>query len=106
MPSDRPNKHEVVPKRRMVEVIERTQEDAMSKLRQSGVPEVQVLRVMQRITSLCLQTLRELDLTYQQFEETVAEDGRSEANQTWLNNKALPCCCKWNPRSRRWWQRQ
>jgi hypothetical protein len=89
MPSDRPNKQEVVSKRRMVEVIERTQEDAMRKLRQSGVPEVQVLRVMQRITSLSLQTLRELDLTYQQFEEIVAEDGRSEANQTWLNNKAV-----------------
>jgi hypothetical protein len=89
MPSDHPNKHEVVPKSRMVEVIERTQEDAMRKLRQSGVPEVQVLRVMQRITSLCLQTLRELDLTYRQFEEIVAEDGRSEANQTWLNNKAV-----------------
>jgi hypothetical protein len=88
MPSDRSNKHEVMPKRRVVDLIERTQEDAMRKLRQSGVPDVQVLRVMQRITSLCLQTLRELDLTYQQFEEIVAEDGRSEANQTWLNNKA------------------
>ena len=89
MPSNRPNKHEVVPKRRMVEFIERTQEDAMRKLRQSGVPEVQVLRVMQRITSLCLQTLRELDHTYRQFEEIVTEAGRSEANQTWLNNKAV-----------------
>jgi hypothetical protein len=89
MPPDHPNKQDVVSKRRVVDFIERTQEDAMHKLRQSGVPDVHVLRVMQRITSLCLQTLRELDLTYQQFEETVAEDGRSEANQTWLNNKAV-----------------
>jgi hypothetical protein len=88
MPLDRPNKHEVMPKRRMVDLIERTQEEALAQLRQSGLPEAQVLRVMQRITSLSLQTLRELDLTYRQFEEIVAEDGRSEANQTWLNNKA------------------
>jgi hypothetical protein len=89
MPSDRPNKQDVMPKRRVVDLIECSQEDAMRKLRQSGVPEAQVLRVMQRITSLCLQTLRELDLTYQQFKEIVSEDGRSEANQTWLNNKAV-----------------
>jgi hypothetical protein len=88
MPPDRPNKQQVVPRSRAVEVIERAQEDALAQLRQSGVPEAQVLRVMQRITSLCVQTLRELDLAYRQFEEIVAEDGRSEANQTWLNNKA------------------
>jgi hypothetical protein len=88
MPPDHPNKQDVVSKRRVVDFIERTQEDAMHKLRQSGVPDVHVLRVMQRITSLCLQTLRELDLTYRQFEEIVSEGGRSEANQTWLNNKA------------------
>jgi hypothetical protein len=88
MPTDHPNKQDVMPKRRVVDLIERTQEDAMCKLRQSGIPEVHVLLVMQRITSLCLQTLQELDLTYRQFEEIVAEGGRSEANQTWLNNKA------------------
>jgi hypothetical protein len=89
MPLDHPNKHEVVPKSRMVEVIERTQEDAMRKLRQAGVPEAHVLHVIQRISVLCLQTLRELDRLYQQFEEIVMEAGRSEANQEWLNNKAV-----------------
>jgi hypothetical protein len=88
MPVDRPKKQEVVPKSRVVKVIERSQEDALAQLRQAGVPETHALLVMQRISSFCLQTLRELDLIYRQFEEIVAEEGRSEAHADWLHNKA------------------
>jgi hypothetical protein len=77
-----------IAKNNVVEVIERHQQDAFRKLRHAGVPEAQALLVMQRISSFCLQTLRELDLLYRQFEELVAEDGRSEPHQLWLLDKA------------------
>jgi hypothetical protein len=84
-----PTNREVFAKNNVGALIARTQEDAMRKLRQAGVPEAHVLQVMQRISVLCLQALRELDRLYQQFEEIVMEGGRSEANQEWLNNKAV-----------------
>jgi hypothetical protein len=77
-----------IAKSNVVEVIERHQQDAFRQLRHAGVPEVQALLVMQRISSFCLQTLRELDLIYRQFEELTAEDGRSEPHQLWLLDKA------------------
>jgi hypothetical protein len=85
---DSPNKRHAVPRRQVVEVIERHQEDAMRQLRQSGVPEEQALAVMQRIAVFCLQTLRELDVIYREFEELVAKDGRSEAHQRVFTDKA------------------
>jgi hypothetical protein len=72
----------------VVEVIERNQEEALRQLRQNGIPEQQALVVMGRISSFCLQTLRELDHIYREFEELVAKEGRSEAHQTWFNDKA------------------
>jgi hypothetical protein len=88
MPTDHPNKQGVVPKRRAVAVIECAQEDALRQLRQAGVPETIALAVMERISSFGVQTLRELDLLYQQFEEIVMEDGRTAAHQDWFDNKA------------------
>jgi hypothetical protein len=78
-----------IAKSNVVEVIERHQQDAFRQLRHAGIPEAQALLVMQRISSFSLQTLRELDLLYRQFEELVAEDGgRSEPHQLWLLDKA------------------
>jgi hypothetical protein len=77
-----------IAKSNVVEVIERHQQDAFRQLRHAGVPEAQALLVMQRISSFCLHTLRELDLLYRQFEELTAEDGRSEPHQLWLLDKA------------------
>jgi hypothetical protein len=89
MPLDLPKNRQAISRSRAVEVIERTQEDALRKLRQSGLPEQQALMVMQRISSFCLRTLRELDAMYRQFEELVElEPGRSEAHQRWLKDKS------------------
>jgi hypothetical protein len=89
MPLDLPKNRQAISRSRAVEVIERTQEDALRKLRQSGLPEQQALMVMQRISAFCLRTLRELDVIYSEFEELVElELGRSEAHQRWLNDKS------------------
>jgi hypothetical protein len=84
MPTNRP----AIPKNNVIEVIERHQQDAFRQLQQAGVPEVQALLVAQRISSFCLQILRQLDLLYREFEELVAVDGRSEPHQLWLLDKA------------------
>jgi hypothetical protein len=73
---------------RVVEVIAATQEDALRQLRQAGVPETRALLIMRRMSTFCLQTLRELDLVFRQFDAFVAEDGRSDLHQQWLNDKA------------------
>ena len=84
-----PNRQQGSPRHRVIEVMTRAQEDAMAQLRRDGIPETQALLVMQRISSLCLQTLRELDRVYQEFEELLAQDpDRSQAHQEWLDTKA------------------
>jgi hypothetical protein len=88
MPPELPDNQQRTLRHRVVEVITRSQEEALAQLRQAGVPEQQALVVMGRISSFCLQTLRELDLFYREFEELVEQDGRSEAHQTWFNDKA------------------
>jgi hypothetical protein len=88
MPSDIPKTRPAISRSRVIEVIERNQEDAFRRLRQAAVPEAQALLVMQRISSFCLQTLRELDVLYRQFEEMGAEEGRSEEHEHWLNDKS------------------
>jgi hypothetical protein len=88
MPPELPNNQHALPRSRVVEVIERSQEDAMRQLRQAGVPETEALAVMLRIHTFCLQTLRELDQVYREFEEMVAQDaGRSEAHQAWFADR-------------------
>jgi hypothetical protein len=88
MPPDLPNRPAAL-RSRVAEVIERTQEEAMRQLRLSGVPEQQALLVMRRISSFCLQTLRDLDLVYREFEEMVEKHpGRSASHQAWFNDKA------------------
>jgi hypothetical protein len=83
------NTRHALPRSRVVEVIERSQEDAMRQLRREGIPETQALLVMQRISIFCLHTLGELDRVYREFEELVAKyPDRSDAHQTWLNDKA------------------
>jgi hypothetical protein len=84
-----PNRQQGSPRHCVIEVMTRAQEDAMAQLRRDGIPETQALLVMQRISSLCLQTLRELDRVYQEFEELLAQDpDRSQAHQEWLDTKA------------------
>jgi hypothetical protein len=89
MPPEPAKNHQALPRSRVVEVIERSQEDAMRQLQREGIPETQALLVMQRISSFCLHTLGELDSVYREFEELVAKyPDRSVAHQTWLNDKA------------------
>jgi hypothetical protein len=88
MPPDLPNNQQRSPRHRAVAVITRAQEDAMRQFRQAGVPETIALAVMQRISSFGVQTLRELDALYRQFDDIVAEDGRTAAHQEWVDNKA------------------
>jgi hypothetical protein len=81
--SQQPSRH------RVIEVMTRAQEDAMHQLRRDGVSEGLALAVMQRISSLCLHTLRELDGVYREFEGQLAQDpDRSKAHQEWLDTKA------------------
>jgi hypothetical protein len=88
MPPELPNNQQPYPRRRAIEVISRAQEDALRQLREARVPEAQALAVMERITAFSLQTLRALDALYLQFDDIVAEEGRGEAHQQRLNDKA------------------
>jgi len=88
MPPELPNNQRSILRRRTVAVIDRAQEEAMRELLKAGVPETHALSVMRRINAFCLETLKELDAIFRQFDEFVAADGRSEANQQWLNDKA------------------
>jgi hypothetical protein len=83
------NNRQSLSRHRVVAVMTAAQEDAMAQLRREGIPETQALLVMQRISSFCLQTLRELDLVYREFEELLAQNpDRSAAHQEWLDTKA------------------
>jgi hypothetical protein len=89
MPPHLPYNQQQTPRHRMVAVVTRAQEDALHQLRRDGVPEALALAVMQRISALCLQTLRELDHVYREFEDLLAADpDRSQAGQEWLETKA------------------
>jgi hypothetical protein len=89
MPPDRPSKQQVVSRSRAVAVIERAQEDARQTLRQAGVPEQQALAVMERIVSFSLSVFTVLDEAYRAYDEQLErEEGRSEAHQDWLEEKA------------------
>jgi hypothetical protein len=88
MPPELPDNKQRNPRHRVVAVMTRAQEDALHQLRRDGVPEGLALAVMQRISSLCLQTLRELDHVYREYEELLAADpDRSAAHQEWLETK-------------------
>jgi hypothetical protein len=86
---DVPKTQHALPRNRVVEVIERSQEEALRQLRQAGVPETQALLVIRRYAAFAIQLLRELDLIYRQFEALVAHNPeRSAAHQEWLDTKA------------------
>jgi hypothetical protein len=87
MPPQLPNNQQQNPRHRVVAVMTAAQENALHQLRRDGVPELYALAVMQRISTLCLQTLRDLDDLYREFEELLAAD-RSEAHQEWFETKA------------------
>jgi hypothetical protein len=89
MRSEPANNQQALPRSRVVEVITRSQEDALRQLRQAGIPETEALLVIQRFSTFALQVLRELDLLYREFEELLANDpDRSQAHQEWLDTKA------------------
>jgi hypothetical protein len=89
MPPQLPNNQQQTPRHRLVAVMTRAQEDALHQLRRDGVSEGLALAVMQRISSLCLHTLRELDGVYGEFADLLAADpDRSQAHQEWLETKA------------------
>jgi hypothetical protein len=88
MPPDSPSNRQALPRSRVVEIIEHAEEDALAQLRKSGMPETQAVAVMLRIHSFCLQTLRELDHMYREYEELLDQDSsRSEEGQLWLTDK-------------------
>jgi hypothetical protein len=84
MPPDSPQHQHALPRNRVVEVIERAQEDVLRELRQAGIPETEALLVIKRF----------LDLLYREFKELLANDllandpHRSKAHQEWLDTKA------------------
>jgi hypothetical protein len=86
MPQLRDNQQQN-PRHRVVAVMTAAQEDALRQLRRDGVSEAFALAVIEQISSLCLQTLRDLDRVYREFEELLAVD-RSEAHQGWFETKA------------------
>jgi hypothetical protein len=89
MPPNLPHTKPGNPRHRVVAVMTAAQEDALAQLRRAGIPETQILLVIQRISSLCLQTLREPDHVYREFEELLGADlDRTQAHQAWLDTKA------------------
>jgi hypothetical protein len=89
MSRESPQNHSALPRSRVAEVIERSQEDALRQLRQAGIPETEALLVMQRYSAFALQVIRELDLVYREFEQLLANDpDRSQEHQAWLETKA------------------
>jgi hypothetical protein len=86
---DAPKNQNILPRSRVVEIIDRAQEDALHQLRQNGVPEEEALAVIRRFSAFAIQVLRELDLLYREFEEVLAQDpDRSAEFQAWLDTKA------------------
>jgi hypothetical protein len=61
---DSPKKRLGLPKSQVVEVIERSQEEAVRRLREAGVPERQILVAVRQIESACLTALGEQDAFY------------------------------------------
>lgn len=74
-------------RRKLLEVIEDSQAKALRKLRDTGVPEVQILAVLPRIRAYCVFVLNEYDQLYLAFEEMAERDGRSLAHQRYFNDK-------------------
>ena len=88
MPPQLPNNQQRNSRHRVVAVMTAAQEDAMQQFRRAGISETQALLVIQRISAFSLQTLRELDRVYRDFEELFAEDpDRSQQHQEWLDTK-------------------
>jgi hypothetical protein len=89
MMPDVPKIQHALPRSRVVEVIERGQEDILRRLRDAGLPETEALLVIKRFNEFAVQVLRELDLLYKDFEQLLTADpDRSQANQEWLETKA------------------
>jgi hypothetical protein len=61
MPPDCPEQRLGLPRSHVVEVIERSQEDAVRTLRAAGLPEVRIQAVTRRIETACLTVLTEQD---------------------------------------------
>jgi hypothetical protein len=86
--SDFPTNHSALPRSRVVEIIERFQENALRQLREEGVPETEALAIIQRFNKFSIQVLREMDSLYRQFEELLAHaPERSAEHQEWLETK-------------------
>jgi hypothetical protein len=60
MPPDSPDKRLGLPRSHVVEVIERTQEEAIRTLTQAGVSERRILATVRRIEAACRTALHEL----------------------------------------------
>jgi hypothetical protein len=88
MASDRKDPQLADLRNHAVEVITRTQDDAMRKLLQAGLPESVALTAMRRISAFSLQALQELDSLFRQFDDFVATEDRTSEQQEWLNDKA------------------
>jgi hypothetical protein len=89
MSPDYPPQHGALPRSRVVELIERGQEDILRQLRDEGIPETEALAVIKRFSAFAIQVLRELDDLYREFEALLASDPvRSQAHQEWLDTKA------------------
>jgi hypothetical protein len=89
MPPELPNNQYALPRSHVVEVIARSQEDALRQLRATGIPETEALAIIQRFSPFSVQVLRELDHLYREYEQLLAQNpDRSQAHQEWLDTKA------------------
>jgi hypothetical protein len=75
-------------RRQLLEIIEEQQQKAWKKLRDAGVTEAQALSVMPRIRSYATMALNEYDQAFMVIEEMVQRDGRSEAHDQFIADKA------------------
>ena len=83
-----PNNQQRTPRHRVVEVIERSTDDAVRQLRAAGIPETAALAVIRRYAVFSVQVLRELDALYREYEQLRASDpDRSAEHQEWFDTK-------------------
>jgi hypothetical protein len=88
MPPQLPNNQQRTPRHRVVEVIERSTDDAVRQLRAAGIPETAALAVIRRYAVFSVQVLRELDALYREYEHLRASDpDRSAEHQEWFDTK-------------------
>jgi hypothetical protein len=75
--------------KQMREEIQRAQDEALTTLREAQLTDQQYLIAQRRVVSLCTRTLALLDEAYLEVEGYLNnQDGRSAHHRAWLNDRA------------------